>query len=231
MNTLSKQHFALFGLVILLTITHLIYLSSQPSKQTLIPPKISGTILINPYKIIPFTLIDQNNKIFNNQKLTGNWHLVSYGYLHCPDVCPTTLILLSRIKEKLTKNSYSLNYLFYSVDPTRDRPNNLKQYLSFFDDEFIGLTHEDTSELNNDFANNLGIKADIKTITDNSIVQIKVSHGVHLFLINPEGKLVAVFNPQENFNDINNSIPTFNQAWLYKDITATIDYLNLKSNS
>lgn len=226
MKTLSRQYFAGICLVTLLTITILSYLSSQAFTQTqALPPKINGTILISPYKLVPFTLIDQNNNVFNNHQLTGKWHLVSYGYLHCPDVCPTTLLLLTRIKEKLINNSYFLNFLFYSVDPTRDRPKNLKQYLSFFDDEFIGLTHEDILMPNNDFAKNLGIKASIETITVDSSQQVKVSHGVHLFLINPEGKLVAVFTPQANSIELNDPIPTFEQAKLYKDIIATIAYL------
>ncbi|WNC66790.1 SCO family protein [Thalassotalea nanhaiensis] len=232
MNTLSRQYFIGICFVILLSFISLIYLINKTSQQNLQPPpKISGTILIDPYPLSPFALVDQDNRIFNNSNLTGDWHLVSYGYLQCPDVCPTSLLLLTRIKEQLFDSSYMLNVVFYTVDPVRDRPKNLKKYLRYFDDEFIGLTHQNIPPNEHDFAKSLGIKAKIETTQVENNQQIKVSHGVHLFLINPAGKLVAVFKPQPHSIGIDEPLPSFNPKRLYKDITTTIDYLNVRTNS
>ena len=232
MNRLTKPIFAGICFVICLSLSTLIYFTFPSSKAShLVPPRISGTILITPYKLASFTLVDQNNNVFNNDNLMGNWHLISYGYLHCPDVCPTTLLLLTKIKAQLQAKPYILNYVFYSVDPARDRPENLNLYLRFFDDEFIGLTQPQMTNMKSVFENSLGIKASVENITVNNLPQVNVSHGVHLFLISPRGNLVAVFKPYPSTSDLVNTLPTFNQAWLYEDITKTIDYINLKSSS
>ncbi|WNC70494.1 SCO family protein [Thalassotalea psychrophila] len=232
MNAPSKLFFAGIGFILFISISILIYLTFPSNNAShIVPPRISGTILITPYELAPFTLVDQNNHLFNNDNLIGNWHLISYGYLQCPDVCPTTLLLLTKLKEQLQNKPYIINYVFYSVDSNRDRPENIKQYLRFFDDKFIGLTQDKLANMKDAFADTLGIKANVETNIINNVPQVNVSHGVHLFLINPTGKLVAVFKPYPSISELDNTLPTFNQAWLFEDITKTIDYINIKHSS
>ncbi len=66
--------------------------------------------------------------------------LLYFGYTYCPDVCPTTLSNLARAKEKLGGNGDKVQVVMISVDPARDKPEALANYVASFDSSFIGLT-------------------------------------------------------------------------------------------
>jgi protein SCO1/2 len=81
----------------------------------------------------PFQLVDQDSRPITDESLKGKPTLVFFGYTHCPDVCPTTLFEVSQIFQALGKDGDRLNALFVTVDPERDTPAVLKDYLSSFD--------------------------------------------------------------------------------------------------
>jgi protein SCO1/2 len=86
-----------------------------------------------------FQLVDQNSKPITNQDLKGQPFLVFFGFTHCPDVCPTTLFEVSEVFRALGPQS-QVRALFVTVDPERDTPAVLKDYLSSFDPRLIGVT-------------------------------------------------------------------------------------------
>ena len=88
----------------------------------------------------PFQLVDQNGAPFSDQHLKGKTFLVSFGFTHCPDVCPTTLFEMSEILRKLDRDADRTAALFITVDPERDTPESLKNYLASFDPHIRGLT-------------------------------------------------------------------------------------------
>jgi protein SCO1/2 len=88
----------------------------------------------------PFRLEDQNGKPFTDQDLKGDPFLVFFGFTHCPDVCPTTLFELSQVLKDLGKDADRTGALFITVDPERDTPATMKDYLSNFDPHLRGLT-------------------------------------------------------------------------------------------
>jgi protein SCO1 len=88
----------------------------------------------------PFDLIDQNGQPFTDKNLKGKFFLVFFGFTHCPDVCPTTLFEISEIMRKLGPAADRTAALFISVDPERDTPAAMKDYLSSFDPHVRGLT-------------------------------------------------------------------------------------------
>jgi protein SCO1/2 len=88
----------------------------------------------------PFKLTDQNGKVFTDQDLKGRPFLVFFGFTHCPDVCPTALFEVSEILRKLGPDADRTRALFITVDPERDTPAVIKDYLSSFDPHLIGLT-------------------------------------------------------------------------------------------
>ena len=88
----------------------------------------------------PFNLIDQNGQPFSDKDLKGKSYLVFFGFTHCPDVCPTTLFEISEILRNLGPEADHTAALFISVDPERDTPAALKDYLSSFDPHLRGLT-------------------------------------------------------------------------------------------
>jgi protein SCO1 len=93
----------------------------------------------------PFHLIDQDGKPFSDQDLKGKSFLVFFGFTHCPDVCPTTLFEISEIMRKLGPEADRMAALFISVDPERDTPEAMKDYLSSFDPHLRGLTGDAAS--------------------------------------------------------------------------------------
>jgi protein SCO1 len=88
----------------------------------------------------PFKLVDQNGQVFSDQDLKGRPFLVFFGFTHCPDVCPTALFEVSEILRALGPDAERTRALFITVDPERDTPAVMKDYLSSFDPRLIGLT-------------------------------------------------------------------------------------------
>jgi protein SCO1/2 len=88
----------------------------------------------------PFKLIDQNGKPVTDQDMKGRPYLVFFGYTHCPDICPTTLFELSEVLRALGKDADKTGALFVSIDPERDTPAAMKDYLSSFDPHLVGAT-------------------------------------------------------------------------------------------
>src|SRR5690242_10096976 len=88
----------------------------------------------------PFTLVDQSCKPYTDKDLRGHWTLLYFGYTHCPDVCPLTLELMADTLDKLGAKRAHVTPVFVTLDPDRDRPAVLKQYVAAFGKDFVGLT-------------------------------------------------------------------------------------------
>ena len=90
----------------------------------------------------PFQLVDQEGRPVDESLLEGKWSLVFFGFTYCPDFCPTTLAALEATKQRLGDKAKDLQIVFISVDPERDTPQALKDYLSSdgFPEGVIGLT-------------------------------------------------------------------------------------------
>lgn len=90
----------------------------------------------------PFSLVDQDGRAVDQTLLNGKWSLVFFGFTRCPDFCPTTLAVLKATQERLGPDARNLQIVFISVDPARDTPQMLKDYLSSdgFPQGVIGLT-------------------------------------------------------------------------------------------
>ena len=89
-----------------------------------------------------FTLTDVNNNPITEKSFQGPVTALFFGFTHCPDVCPMTLNKLNIISEQLKKENKSLKVFFISIDPERDTPEVMRDYLSSFGEQFIGITGE-----------------------------------------------------------------------------------------
>jgi protein SCO1/2 len=98
-------------------------------------PLASGTAAVGG----PFKLTDQNGKAISDQDLKGRPFLVFFGFTHCPEVCPTALFDISEVLNRLGPDAEKVNALFVTVDPERDTPAALKEYLSSFNPRLIGV--------------------------------------------------------------------------------------------
>ena len=104
--------------------------------------QFTGDVLSTAVALPAVTLTDQQGQPFNLRAGTqGKYVLVYVGYTHCPDVCPTTMADIAVAMRRLTPAQRSrIDVVFISSDPTRDTPARLKNWLSYFDGSFIGLT-------------------------------------------------------------------------------------------
>ena len=119
-------------LLIFLFIMLPIFLSVQNKKEDYVAS----------FKGIDFTLQDMNNNTITQNSFNGPLTAIFFGFTHCPDVCPMTLNKMDLVLNKLNKKNKDLKFFFISVDPERDTPEVIKDYLSNFDNNFIGITGE-----------------------------------------------------------------------------------------
>lgn len=91
----------------------------------------------------PFVLTDTNGKRFGSANLTGKPFAIFFGFTRCPDVCPTTLARMARLRKQLGDSGDRFNIVFVSVDPGHDKPADIGNYLSLFGTPVIGLTGSD----------------------------------------------------------------------------------------
>lgn len=141
--------------------------------------------------INPFALIDGDGKPFTRASLAGHWTFLFLGYTYCPDICPTTLADLRAAYPELKALAPSSQVVFVSADPQRDDSARLKQYTAFFQPEFKAVTasHDHLFP----FVRNLGL---VYSIVEHDSKDYLIDHSASIVLINPQGKLVAVFRPQ-----------------------------------
>jgi protein SCO1/2 len=149
-------------------------------------------------KVVPnFTFEMAQKETFTNKNLLDHWTLFFIGYTYCPDVCPTTLADLDRVYPELSKPPYNnIQVVFVSVDPNRDKANNLAEYVNYFNPNFIGTTS--THDQLFPFAQNLGLVYSIVEAGDSDDEYYFVDHSASLVLVNPDGEHQATFKAVRN---------------------------------
>jgi protein SCO1 len=137
----------------------------------------------------PFHLEDQDGKPFSDANMKGRPFLIFFGFTHCPDICPTTLFDISQLLHHLGKDADRTGALFITVDPDRDTPTALKDYLSNFDPHLRGLTGDPAAVA-------VAIKAyrvyAKKVPLENG--DYTMDHTAVVYLMDKDGKFVAPFN-------------------------------------
>lgn len=137
----------------------------------------------------PFALTDQTGQRRTDRDFRGHWVLLYFGYSYCPDVCPTTLALMSNVLDKLGAQSSRIVPVFITVDPARDTPSVLKSYLGAFGPRFVGLT---------------GSAADIAKVAHAYRAYYEkrplpgggysVDHSSVIYLLDPQGRFVKAYD-------------------------------------
>lgn len=153
--------------------------------------RINGAIVFESPRIIKeFSLVDHNNQEFNLSNLQGRWSLVFFGFTHCPDICPTTLAKLAQVVKQLdTDIAKQTQILMVSVDPARDTPEKLAEYVTYFNPDFTGVTGEFLDIMS--LTRNVNV-AFQKVVLDEDYT---IDHTGNLILINPKGHYHGFFKP------------------------------------
>ena len=144
------------------------------------------------FKGSDFSLKDMDNNIINQNSFDGPLTAIFFGFTHCPDVCPMTLNKMDLVLNKLNKKNRDLKFFFISVDPERDTPEVIKDYLSNFDNNFIGITGEPEKIFL--LSQSWGIISQ-KIFSENGEYNIDHSSPV---IILKEGKYVATISHKDN---------------------------------
>ncbi|KKO44581.1 photosynthetic protein synthase I [Arsukibacterium ikkense] len=146
-----------------------------------------------PRNLADFELIDQDNMPRSRADLMDKWTLAFVGYTYCPDICPLTLAKLAGVHAELAaKVGQPLQIWFVSVDPQRDTPEQLKQYVDYFrQPALIGLTagHDQLFP----FVRQLGLMYAMSSTAEQDYL---VDHSASVVLINPLGQVAAMFKPE-----------------------------------
>ncbi len=161
-----------------------------PRELTLDEYKTLGAYFIDPPRqLAEFKLIDDTSKTFLPEKFAGKWNILFFGFTYCPDICPLTMKQMSDVKESLGEYSDNLRVFLVSVDPDRDKPENLRQYLDNFDKNFKGLT----GEIDQIYKFSTQVNAPFFPVVNSPEQNYTVDHSGSLVLISPEAKYAGFF--------------------------------------
>lgn len=173
---------ALIALVLGLTVNKVLNGKGEGDSVALLD---AGIVLLPQSRTLPeVKLIGTDGAPFALEQLNGQWSLMFFGYTFCPDICPTTLAQLRELKNKLPAVARdNLQLVFVSIDPQRDTPEQIRQYLGFYQAGFIGVTGE-LAEIQT-LANGVSIPF---IPADTSQENYTVGHSGNLVLLGPDGR-------------------------------------------
>jgi protein SCO1/2 len=174
------------------------------------PQLASGTWLPQAKPIIDFQLTDTDGRPFTRRELAGAPSLVFFGFTHCPDVCPTTLLKLAQVRRHVA--AAGLRVLFISVDPERDAPPVLGLYVHAFDPQFQALTGDPQTIAR--LAANFGVAVNRVPLPGGDYT---MDHSAVVFVLDDAAHIVAVFTPP------------FEVAALSADLTRALPYLSARA--
>jgi protein SCO1 len=163
---------------------------AMQAKREATPP--AGMLWPDPRPVPVISLTDHTGAQFGRANLEGHWSLLFFGFTHCPDICPMTLSQLNEMEHRLAASggrTDDLQTIFVSVDPDRDNPQRLAEYVGYFNEDFIGVSGE-PDELQK-LTRGLGAVYFIEDKdTDNDYL---VDHSASVFVIDPDGRLIGIF--------------------------------------
>jgi protein SCO1/2 len=164
------------------------------------PAALRGTVYSEPYPPAPeIELRRGNGEGFQLSQLRGNIVLLFFGYTSCPDVCPTTMAEMKAALDKIGEEKASqVKVVFVTVDPARDTPERVQEYVDHFSNEFIGLSGSE-AELQTTW-NDYGVFRQI--VEGTSAAGYLVDHTARVTLIDPDGNLRVSYGFETPVDDI-----------------------------
>lgn len=179
------------GAFILLVVALFVYKTLQPQVFSHEELQRKGVLLLQtPRQFSGVNLIDESGEAFTEANLEGKWSLLFFGFTHCPDICPSTMADMNRLVDGLSEEERQrLQIVLVTVDPERDTPEQLRQYVHYFNPEFTGVTGDPNMIYR--FATELGI-AYTKVEQGDSYT---MDHTSSLVLINPRGHFHGYVRP------------------------------------
>jgi len=180
------------GVLLFMTIVvaSFIHRVGEPRIMSLAETRANGLFLFDtPRDVGDFSLTDHRGQSFARGDLKDRWTLIFFGFTHCPDICPTTMAELAELKSQLAGTEASdARVVMVSVDPARDTPDRLAQYVPYFHPDFIGVT--------GDFADILSVaqrvNAPFRKVSEPD-GGYQMEHSANVMLMNPRGDYHGFF--------------------------------------
>lgn len=146
----------------------------------------------------PFTLTDHNGNTVTEQDYSGSYKLVFFGFTHCPDICPAGLKKMTTVIQALGEQGEAVQPLFITIDPGRDTPEVMKQYVEMYHPRLVGLTgsEEQLNEVKEAY------KVYAAKAEDPALTEYTMNHSSYIFLMSPEGGLVEIFTTADTTADM-----------------------------
>jgi len=151
--------------------------------------------------ITGFHLLDDNQQPFDTNRFKGKWTFMFFGYTNCPDVCPTSMLVMKSVWAQLpfkVKSAPALQMVFVSVDPDRDTLTRLKSFVTFYNPDFLGVTGK--ADQIDVLTKQVGVLYGFDDDPDNH--SYTVQHSAQIILVDPTGQMRAVFSPPHKAEDL-----------------------------
>ncbi len=139
-----------------------------------------------------FELTAHTGDTFKLSDIKGKVGVIFFGFTHCPDVCPNTLLEIQRLLASLGDQSDKIQVLFISVDPKRDTTEKLESYVNYFNKNIIGLTgtDEQIATVLKQYRGTVSFSGDTSSDT------YSVDHVANMYLINKQGEIGSIILPR-----------------------------------
>ncbi len=159
----------------------------------------AGTRLTPPRELPEFELVSHRDEPFGRTAVNGHWTLMFFGFTHCPGICPMTLTTLAEVRKRLhdLPAGDQPRIVLVSVDPERDTPQRLAEYVARFDPSIVGVTGPVAAI--DELAASVGV-SHRKVVTGGT--DYTVDHSAVVLLLDPEGREAAVFSPPHNADEL-----------------------------
>ncbi len=154
----------------------------------------------------PFEMVDENGDLVTEAKFDGQYKLMFFGFTHCPGICPAELTKISTVLDILEENNQAKDIapIFVSVDPARDTPEVIKEYIAVYDSRLIGLTgsQEQVDAMKDNYKVH-GSKIEMDMMGPDEYM---MDHSTFTYLMSPENELLLVFDVQDKPQEIASEI-------------------------
>lgn len=151
-----------------------------------------------------YMLVDHLGGLFTNENLKGAYSILYFGYTYCPDICPTSLAVLSQALDMLGDKAKQIQPYFITVDPERDDVARMRQYVEYFDPRLIGITGK--PQMIERMASHFKAKYERVDEPGKTPEDYQMDHSASLYLLDPEGRFMAKFIHGINARDLQNEL-------------------------
>lgn len=156
-----------------------------------------------------FMLVDHLGELFTNESLKGKYSILYFGYTYCPDICPTSLAVLSQALDLLGDKAKRIQPYFITIDPERDTVAKVRQYVEYFDPRLIGISGK--PEMIERMASYYKARYERVDEPGQRPEDYQMDHSASLYLLDPEGRAIAKFlhgiNPRDLKTELEKRLP------------------------